>query len=198
MVCTKALENKQCRQPHATAPCDTDIIFYDDMKDRIAFQQFYSLITAGVTVNGKHTNEYRLEFEEAPKVAFSTNYAPSDLNKSTLGRTLFMLFSDYYHQNDDGADYRESRSVADDFGRPLWTANYPEEDWNADFNFALFCCQFYLSVFESGVKIQPPMQNILLRRHKAAMKNEAFNAGDESLTAGTDDFVPDETNKLPF
>ena len=275
---------------------DTDIIFYDDMKDRIAFQQFYSLITAGVTVNGKHTNEYRLEFEEAPKVAFSTNYAPSDLNKSTLGRTLFMLFSDYYHQNDDGADYRESRSVADDFGRPLWTANYPEEDWNADFNFALFCCQFYLSVFESGVKIQPPMQNILLRRHKAdmgenfedwadvyfspdggnldrllvratvfndytsaignlgarysmkrftqqlkafcefsehihclnprdlqnsqgrivrrvdgkieehiylrstkaAMKNEAFNAGDESLTAGTDDFVPDETNKLPF
>lgn len=149
---------------------DTDIIFYDDLKERIAFQQFYSLITAGVTVNGKHTNEFRLEFEESPKIAFSTNYAPTDLNKSTLGRVLFMLFADYYHQNDDSSsEYRENRAVSDDFGRALWTKVYPESDWNADFNFALYCAQFYLSTLESGVKIQPPMSNILRRHHKAGM-----------------------------
>ena len=41
-------------------------------------------------------------------------------------------------------------------------------------------------------------EHIYLRSTKAALQNEAFNAGDEGVTAGTADFVPDETNKLPF
>ena len=49
------------------------------------------------------------------------------------------------------------------------TNDYSEENWNWDLNFFAQCLQFYLSMAEQGIKVQPPMDNIIKRKYKADM-----------------------------
>ena len=84
-------------------------------------------------------------------------------------RLLYMVFSDYYHQATEESDYHGSRSIRDDFGKSLFGVDYTEQEWNADLNFLLQCEQFYLQMLPTGDKIQPPMENILLRKRKQDM-----------------------------
>ena len=49
------------------------------------------------------------------------------------------------------------------------TNDYSEENWNWDLNFFAQCLQFYLALAEDGIKVQPPMENIIKRKYKADM-----------------------------
>ena len=102
-------------------------------------------------------------------MAFTTNYVPQDFNPSSEARSLYMVFSDWYHQKTEDNDYHETRSIRDDFGKTLYAYDYSEEEWNCDLNFWIQCCRYYLSVKDSGIKPQPPMSNMERRRLKAAM-----------------------------
>ena len=84
---------------------------------------------------------------------------------------LYLVFSDYYHQRTEDNDYRETRSIRDDFGKDLFSKTYSENEWNADINFFLQCCRFYLSLCEESIKLLPPMENIIRRKYKADMGN---------------------------
>ena len=146
---------------------DTDYVFVDDCAKYLGVDRFYDIITSGMVVNPKNNRSYELQFEESPKISFSTNYVPRDLDEaSTRGRMIYLVFSDYYHEAGD--DYAESRSVHDDFGFDLFGDTYTEQMWNADINFFAQCLQFYLGAVEHG-KVQPDMQNIIQRKYKADM-----------------------------
>ena len=146
---------------------DTDYVFVDDCAKYMSTDRFYDIITSGMVVNPKNSRSYELRFEESPKISFSTNYVPKDLDQaSTRGRMIYLVFSDYYHEM--GPDYTESRSVHDDFGFDLFGDTYTEQMWNADINFFAQCLQFYLGAVEHG-KVQPNMQNIIQRKYKADM-----------------------------
>lgn len=148
---------------------DTEMVYVDDCNDRFPMSQFYDLITNDITINPKNNKSFTIPFKESPKFAFSSNYAPTEFNASTADRILYLVFSDYYHKRSSENDYLEDRSVMDDFGRELFGVSYPEEDWNADLNFLLQCCSFYLSLANESIKIQPPMRNIELRKSKSDM-----------------------------
>jgi hypothetical protein len=47
--------------------------------------------------------------------------------------------------------------------------NYPESDWNADFNFMFDCLSFYLRTIAYNAKIQPPMFNARARSYVEVM-----------------------------
>ncbi len=147
----------------------TDFILVDDCAQYLSMQPFYDLITSDITVNPKNNPSYSIPFEDSPKFGFTTNYVPTDFDASTEARMLYMVFSDYYHQQSESNDYLESRSIRDDFGRDLYDKNYSEEDWNADINFLMQCLRFYLSVCSENVKILPPMDNIIYRKNKQSM-----------------------------
>ena len=147
----------------------TDFILVDDCDRYLSMGLFYDLITSDMTVNPKNNQSYTIPFEESPKFGFTTNYVPRDFDASTEARLLYMVYSDYYHQRTEDNDYLETRTIRDDFGRNLFTREYPEEDWNADINFFLQCCQFYLSLCQENIKLLPPMGNILKRKSKADM-----------------------------
>lgn len=147
----------------------TDFILVDDCDRYLSMGLFYDLITSDMTVNPKNNQSYTIPFEESPKFGFTTNYVPRDFDASTEARLLYMVYSDYYHQRTEDNDYLETRTIRDDFGRNLFTREYPEEDWNADINFFLQCCQFYLSLCQEDIKLLPPMGNILKRKSKADM-----------------------------
>lgn len=158
--------------PHVFDQVDqhTDFILVDDCDRYLHTSLFYDSITSGMTVNPKNNRSFFIEFEESPKFGFTTNFVPRDFDASTNARLLYMVFSDYYHEKTADNDYLESRSIRDDFGRNLMTStDYTEDDWNQDFNFFAQCLQFYLAMVEKGVKIQPPMTNIVKRKYKADM-----------------------------
>lgn len=150
---------------------DTDFILVDDCAPTLSMGIFYDIITSDLTVNPKNNRSYTLPFDTAPKLAFTTNYVPSDFSPSTYARMIYMVYSDYYHERTEDNDYLQSRSIRDDFGRDLHGPTYPEQDWNRDINFALQCVRFYLSLCPTNTKIQAPLGNIQKRRFKVQMGN---------------------------
>ena len=148
---------------------DTDLLLVDDCDRYLNLGLFYDNITSDMTVNPKNNHSFTIGFDDSPKLAFTTNYVPTDFDPSSEARLLYMVFSDWYHQKTEENDYYDNRSIRDDFGKTLYAYDYTEEEWNADLNFWLQCCQFYLSVMDSGVKPHPPMENIIRRKYKADM-----------------------------
>ena len=147
----------------------TQMLLVDDCDRYLNTGLFYDNITSDMTVNPKNNQSFTIPFEESPKIAFTTNYVPADFDPSSEARLLYMVFSDYYHQKTEENDYRESRSIRDDFQKDLFSKTYSEEEWNQDLNFILQCVRFYLSVSGEPVKLLPPMTNIIYRKHKQDM-----------------------------
>lgn len=150
---------------------ETRLVFVDDIIPRFPVDRLYNLITGSLNVNRKQENAYEMDFSSSPKFVLATNYALPDFSGSTRRRILFVSNSDYYHAQSEGNDYRESRNIADDLGYPgqLLTNDYPENLWNADLNFWMQCLRFYLSVAPLNMKLEPDMENIMVRSKKQMM-----------------------------
>lgn len=147
----------------------TDMLLVDDCSKYIDLGLFYDNITSDMTVNPKNNHVFTIPFDESPKIAFTTNYVPSNFDPSSQARALYMVFSDWYHEKTEENDYLETRSIRNDFNKTLYEYGYTDEEWNNDINFWLQCCRFYMSVADSGIKPQPPMENIIKRKYKADM-----------------------------
>ena len=147
----------------------TQMLLLDDCDRYLNTGLFYDNITSDMTVNPKNNQSFTIPFEDSPKIAFTTNYVPADFDPSSEARLLYMVFSDYYHQRTEENDYQETRSIRDDFDEDLFSKTYTEDEWNADINFFLQCCRFYLSLANEPIKIMPPMDNIIKRKFKADM-----------------------------
>ncbi|WP_334166668.1 hypothetical protein [Phocaeicola paurosaccharolyticus] len=147
----------------------SDFVLVDDCDKYLQTGLFYDSITGGMTINPKNNKSFYIDFVDAPKFGFTTNYVPRDFDPSTNARLLYMVFSDYYHEAAAENDYSCSWSIRDDFNKNLLAADYSEDEWNADINFFAQCLSFYLSVVDKGIKIQPPMENILRRKYKSDM-----------------------------
>lgn len=147
----------------------TQMLLLDDCDRYLNTSLFYDNITSDMTVNPKNNQSFTIPFEDSPKIAFTTNYVPSDFDPSSEARLLYMVFSDYYHQKTEDNNYLETRSIRDDFGKDLYGRDYTEDEWVADINFWLQCCAFYLQLIKEPVKILPPMENIIKRKFKADM-----------------------------
>ncbi len=147
----------------------TRMLLVDDISKAVRMEQFYDNITSDMTVNPKNNQSYNIPYNESPKIAFTTNYVPNNFDASTMARLLPMVFSDYYHEKTEDSTYRSSYSIRDDFKKDLFGVDYTEDEWNADHNFLLQCESFYLKAIQSGAKILPPMENIMLRKRKQDM-----------------------------
>lgn len=147
----------------------TDMLIVDDCDRYLDLGLFYDNITSDMTVNPKNNHMFTIPFEQSPKISFTTNYVPSSFDPSSEARAIYMVFSDWYHQQTEDNDYEETRTIRDDFGKTLYEQDYTDEEWNNDINFWLQCCRFYLSIADTGMKPQPPMDNIIKRKYKEEM-----------------------------
>lgn len=132
----------------------TDAILIDDIHEYFSIKKYFATVTGSTLVNPKNSKPFEIEFDNSPKIVATSNYQLKDLDPSTLRRLLYVLYSDYYHNNDNG-DYKEERKVRDDFGMDLFT-DFTDADWNDFYNFVAQCIQFYLS---QNSMIKPPMKN---------------------------------------
>lgn len=153
----------------------TDIVLVDDCDEFLPFEQFYDVITSGMTINTKNVKSYTLSDQESPKFAFTTNYTPKKFDPSTTRRMLYVVTSDYYHAKGEDNDYLESRTISDDFRKNLFREDYSEQEWEADINFMLQCVRFYLSMRGTDAKIEPDIKNIMFRKYKRDMSENFSN-----------------------
>jgi hypothetical protein len=147
----------------------TKYMLVDDADKYTPFGFFFDVITGDISVNPKNTKSYSIPFELAPKFCITSNYTLRNIDPSTARRVLYAVFSDYYHEKTDDNDYLETRTIFDDFEKNLFREQYGEDEWNADINFLVECCRFYLSVINQGVKLQPPMGKVTIRNLRGIM-----------------------------
>lgn len=166
---------------------DTDILWLDDAVKYFDFDSFYTLATGTMIVNSKHIKSKELSFDESPKIAITSNFAPARFDESTLRRLLFVPMSDYYHQKTEFNDYDETRRISDDFGCNLFGPDYTPEQWNLDINFLIDCLQFFLQEKARGKVVYADLKNIYSRINLSIMGDQ-FNEWAEGY------FLPDGPN----
>jgi len=145
---------------------ENDYLYIEDLDQFVSFEFFYNWITGSTTVNPKNSKPYEIKFFDSPKIAFTSNYGLPKCSPSTLGRILFMSFSDYYHVKTDR--YKEERKVNQDFnGIDLFSNLWTEKQWNIHYNFLMQCVQLYLQNFDN--EINAPQNNIDINNAMASM-----------------------------
>lgn len=147
----------------------TRLVAVDECARTFPYQFFFGKITGSLLVEEKNNHPFEIDFKDAPKWLFATNYVIPKTDSSTEARLWPQVFSTYYHKMTKENGYKETREVSDTFGYQLLEADYPEEKWQADIAFAMQCLQFYLSLPESERKIMPPMATIERRTQRALM-----------------------------
>lgn len=143
---------------HGITP-DTDYVLTDDCHQYLDYGFFFSWITGDLEVNNKNGLRFVIPFDDVPKLCFSSNYPPNNLDPSLARRLLYIVFSDYYHFNLND-EYNESRAVSDDFEGKSLFKDFDEFQWNMFYNFCAECISFFLSREE---KVNPPMNNVTMR-----------------------------------
>ena len=143
---------------HGITP-DTDYVLVDDCNQYLDYGFFFSWITGDLEVNNKNGLRFVIPFDQVPKMCFSSNYPPNNLDPSLARRLLYIVFSDYYHHNLND-EYNESRSVSDDFDGKSLFKDFDDMQWNKFYNFCAECIQFYLTRED---KVEPPMNNVTMR-----------------------------------
>ena len=165
----------------------TDLIIVDECHKLLNFDYFFGKITGDLRYEEKGNHPVLIPFAQSPKFAFATNYVLRRHDPSTEGRLWPQVFSDYYHVQTKTNDYRETRTIRDDFGCNLYGTEYSEADWQADIAFMLQCLQFYLSLPVEERRILPPMNSVEKREQRAAVGKDFEQWANEY-------FAPDSGN----
>ena len=164
---------------------DTDIVFIDECPNKFNYNFIYGMVTGDFRVEGKNQHSFVIPFDKSPKFALATNYVLSRHDPSTEGRIWKQVFSDYYHVQTNKNDYKETRSIRDDFGQNIMGTEYSEQDWQRDIAFMLQCVQFYLSLTPGNRRILPPMNNIERREQLMSVGKDFKQWADDYFAEGS-------------
>lgn len=158
--------------PYQTLTQDTQVLVFDDVKKNFDFEQKFSLVTEGITLERKNKDAIKLSVEESPKMLISTNYAIKGEGNSHNRRRFELEIAQYYGDN---------LTPFDEFQKELF------DEWNDDEfvsfdNYMIFCLQSYL---KNGLVVQNA-KNLKLRKLIAETSMEFYEwASDiENLPVG--------------
>lgn len=113
---------------------DTNIIGFEDIREKFPFERLFSIITDGITIERKNKDEIHIGYSESPKVVISTNFSISGVDDSTMDRQFIIEFSDYYNK---------AHRPVHDFGKPFF-GSWTDDEWSDFDNFMIGCLQLYL------------------------------------------------------
>ena len=164
---------------------DTNLVFIDECPRKFNYNFVYGMVTGDFRVEEKNRHSFVIPFAESPKFVLATNFTLSRHDPSTEGRIWPQPFSDYYHIQSPTNDYRESRSIRDDFGQNLMGTDYDEQDWQLDLAFMTQCIRFYLSLKPGERRIMPPMNLIERREQMAAVGKDFRQWADDYFAEGS-------------
>jgi hypothetical protein len=121
--------------PYQTVGADSQVLVFDDVKKNFAFEQLFSLITEGITLEKKNKDAIYIPVSRSPKIVITTNYTIGGVGGSFERRKFEVEMSAYF-----GAHH----SPYDEFGCMLFD-EWDAAEWARFDAFMIECCQFYLS-----------------------------------------------------
>jgi hypothetical protein len=113
---------------------DTRIIAMEDVRKNVDFEGFYPAITEGLTIERKNKAEIFLDFDESPKLLFTTNYTIAANSNHAERRQKVLEFSDFFSPQ---------RTPEQHFGHQLFN-DWERDEWNRFYNLMFQCSQEYL------------------------------------------------------
>ena len=119
---------------YQTVGADTQILVFDDVKKNFAFENLFSLITEGITIEKKNKDAFKIPVSKSPKLLITTNYTIGGVGGSFERRKVELEFGSYFSAN---------HTPLDEFGRMLFD-EWDADEWSRFDNFMINCLQFYL------------------------------------------------------
>lgn len=136
--------------PYQTVSPETQVLVFDDVVKNFNFENKFSLVTEGMTLERKNKDAIKLKVEESPKMVISTNYAIKGEGNSHDRRRFELEISQHYGKN---------LTPYDEFGKQLF------DDWDLlEFqkfdNYMVYCLQSFL---KNGL-VKQNAKNIKMRK----------------------------------
>ncbi len=135
---------------YQTVSLDTKILVFDDVKKNFDFEDKFSLVTEGMTLERKNKDAIKLNVHDSPKIVMSTNYAIKGEGNSHNRRRHEIEIAQYY-----GSDLTPDK----EFGKQLFD-EWDLQHFNCFDNYMVNCLQMYL---KTGL-ISQNAKNIKLRK----------------------------------
>jgi hypothetical protein len=120
--------------PYQSVSTDCQILVFDDVKKSFNFENLFSVITEGITIEYKGKDSIKLDVTESPKIIITTNYTIKGDSASFIDRMYEVEMSSYF--NDKHTPIKE-------FGHELFN-EWDEEEWARFDNYMMECVSIYL------------------------------------------------------
>lgn len=147
--------------PYQTVSLDTKILVFDDVIKNFNFEEKFSLVTEGLTLERKNKDAVKLNVHESPKLIISTNYAIRGEGNSHDRRRYELEIAQFY-----GKDL----TPEDEFGRQLFD-DWSIDDFNKFDNYIVYCLQLFL---KTGL-VKQNAKNIKMRKFIAETAMEFYD-----------------------
>jgi hypothetical protein len=129
---------------------DTQLLVFDDVRRNFEFENLFSLITEGITIERKNKDAIKIPIEKSPKILITTNYTVGGIGGSFDRRKWEIEFSSYFNS---------LHTPLKEFGHLLFD-EWDELEWCKFDNLMIGCLQLYLS---KGL-IKQEFKNLELRK----------------------------------
>lgn len=146
--------------PYQTVSPETQVLVFDDVLKNFNFENKFSLVTEGMTLERKNKDAIKLKVEDSPKMVISTNYAIKGEGNSHDRRRHELEIAQYYGKN---------LTPYDEFGRQLFD-DWDLEDFQKFDNYMIYCLQCFL---KNGL-IKQNSKNLKLRKFIAETSMEFY------------------------
>ena len=146
--------------PYQTVSSDTQIIVFDDVRKNFNFENLFSIVTEGITLERKNKDAIKIPIDKSPKVLISTNYAIGGDGASFDRRKWDVELAQHYNVQN---------TPLTEFGRLLFD-QWDESEWLKFYNYMLECLILYL---KHGI-VKTDFKNTKLRAFIASTCSE-FN-----------------------
>jgi hypothetical protein len=147
--------------PYQSVSTDCQILVFDDVKKNFQFENLFSVITEGITIEYKGKDSINLGVKDSPKIIITTNYTIKGDSASFIDRMYEVEMSSYFS---------DKHSPIDEFGHELFN-DWSDEEWARFDNYMMECITIYL---KKGL-IKMPTFNLAYRKLVTQIGNEMIN-----------------------
>ena len=144
--------------PYQSVATDCQVLVFDDVRKSFNFENLFSVITEGITIEYKGKDSIKLDVTESPKIIITTNYTIQGDSASFNARKYEVEMSSYF--NDKYTPIME-------FGHELFN-EWSDDEWANFDNYMMECISIYL---EHGL-IDMPLKNLEYRKLIDQIGNE--------------------------
>jgi hypothetical protein len=144
--------------PYQSVATDCQVLVFDDVKKSFNFENLFSVITEGISIEYKGKDSIKLDVTESPKIIITTNYTIQGDSASFNARKYEVEMSSYFNDN---------YTPIMEFGHELFN-EWTDDEWAAFDNYMMNCISIYL---ENGL-IDMPLKNLDYRKLLDKIGNE--------------------------